>query len=81
MIEDGRNNLVLRDPLPLPFPTRFLQGTADGSVERAVALRLLDHASGPDMRLTLVEGADHSFSDETCLPLITATLCDVLERI
>ena len=29
MIEDGRRQLVLRDPRNLPFPTRFLQGTAD----------------------------------------------------
>ncbi|MGH1355555.1 MAG: alpha/beta fold hydrolase [Thalassovita sp.] len=81
LIEDGRNNLVLRDPLPLPFPTRFLQGTADTSVDRSVALRLLDHADGPDMRLTFVDGADHSFSDGDCLPLITSTIQDVLERL
>ena len=80
MIEDGRNNLVLRDPLPLPFPTRFLQGTADNSVDREVALRLLDHATGPDMRLTLVDGADHGFSDENCLPLITARIQEVTQR-
>jgi pimeloyl-ACP methyl ester carboxylesterase len=81
LIEEGRNNLVLHDPLPLRFPTRFLQGTADTSVERAVALRLLDHAEGDDMRLTLVEGADHSFSDEDCLPLIVSNIQDVLARI
>jgi pimeloyl-ACP methyl ester carboxylesterase len=79
LIEEGRDRLVLRDPLPLPFPTRFLQGTADADVDMAVALRLLDHADGPDMRLTLVDGADHRFSDETCLDLIVASVADVLE--
>lgn len=29
LIEDGRDNLVLRSPLHLPMPTRMLQGTAD----------------------------------------------------
>ena len=29
LIEEGRENLVLRSPLDLPFPVRFLQGTAD----------------------------------------------------
>ncbi len=80
LIEEGRDRLVLRDPLPLPFPTRFLQGTADADVDMAVALRLLDHADGSDMRLTLVDGADHRFSDETCLDLIVASVADVLER-
>lgn len=79
LIDDGRRHLVLRDPLPLPFPTRFLQGTADRDVEMSVALRLLDHTTGPDMRLTLVDGADHRFSDEACLTLITDTLEDLMK--
>ena len=70
LIEDGRRNLVLRDPLPLPFPVRFLQGTEDEAVSTSTALRLLEHADGPDMRLTLVKGADHRFSDPSCLALI-----------
>ncbi|WP_342078751.1 alpha/beta hydrolase [Yoonia sp. SS1-5] len=78
LIEDGRTQLVLREPLALPFPTRFLQGTADADVDMQVALRLLDHADGADMRLTLVDGADHRFSDDACLRLITQSVEDVL---
>lgn len=81
LIEEGRDNLVLRQPLPLPFPTRFLQGTADADVDMAVALHLLDHASGPDIRLMLVKGADHRFSDDDCLALIAESIQDVLTRI
>lgn len=80
LIKDGRDNLVLRSPLDLPFPVRFLQGTADADVEMSVALRLLDHATGADMRLTLVKGADHRFSDDACLDLITTTVTDVIAR-
>ena len=81
LIEEGRDRLVLRDPLALPFPVRFLQGTADADVEMSVALRLLDHATGPDMRLTLVDGADHRFSDPDCLDLIVASVAEVLDRV
>lgn len=77
LIEEGRDNLVLRDPLPLPLPVRFLQGTADADVDPSVALRLLDHATGDDIRLTLVKGADHRFSDPACLALIAAAVTDV----
>ena len=80
MIEDGRTRLVLRAPLPLPFPVRFLQGTADTAVSVATAVRLIGHAEGDDMLLTLVKGADHRFSDETCLDLIEAAVMDVIER-
>ncbi|WP_166416559.1 alpha/beta hydrolase [Cochlodiniinecator piscidefendens] len=81
LIENGRSQLVLRDELNLPFPARFLQGTADEDVDMSVALRLLDHAAGDDIQLTLVKGADHRFSDETCLPLITETVEDILHII
>jgi len=78
MIEDGRDQLVLRAPLPLPFPVRFLQGTADTAVSLETAVRLLEHATGPDMQLSLIKDADHRFSDGPCLGLITDAIIDVL---
>ncbi len=80
LIEEGRQNLVLRDALELPFPVRFLQGTADADVDKSVALRLLEHATGEDLRLTLVKGADHRFSDPDCLLMIERAVEEVLAR-
>lgn len=80
LIEDGRTHLVLREPLILPMPTRFLQGTADMDVPPSVAVRLLNHARGNDIRLTLVKGADHRFSTPDCLTLISDAVADVLAR-
>ncbi|WP_227267423.1 alpha/beta fold hydrolase [Roseobacter weihaiensis] len=80
MIEDGRRNLVLRSPLTLPCPVRCLQGTADTAVSTETALRLLDHATCPDMQLTLVKDADHRFSDGPCLGLIVEVLKEVLAK-
>lgn len=77
LIQEGRDRLVLRDPLPLPFGVRFLLGTADTSVPVAWGTRLLEHADSPDMQLTLVDGADHSFSDARCLPMITDAIAQV----
>ncbi|MFM2365419.1 MAG: hypothetical protein RIR95_26 [Pseudomonadota bacterium] len=79
LIEDGRRHLVLRSPLNLPFPVRLLQGTADTDVPVSVALRLLDHAQGPNIRLHLVKGADHRFSTPECLGMITETLEELCE--
>jgi pimeloyl-ACP methyl ester carboxylesterase len=77
LIEDGRDNLVLRHQLALPFPVRLLQGTADTDVPPAVALRLMDHATCADVRLTLVKDADHRFSTPGCLDLITETVASM----
>lgn len=80
MVEDGRQNLVLRDPLVLPFKVRCLQGTADTAVSTETALRLLDYAECADMRLNLVKDADHRFSDEACLRMIEEAVQDVLAQ-
>jgi pimeloyl-ACP methyl ester carboxylesterase len=77
LIEDGRDNLVLRSPLHLPMPTRMLQGTADREVPATTAMRLLDHTTGPDIRLTLVKDADHRFSSPRCLKLIARAVEEV----
>ena len=78
LIEEGRRRLVLRDPLSLPFPVRLLQGTADVDVPQAVALRLLAHATGEDIKLTLVKGADHRFSTPDYLRLVVAAVEDAM---
>ena len=81
LIDEGRGQLVLRSPLSLPMPVRMLQGTADMDVDQQVALRLLDHATGPDIRLTLVKGADHRFSTPDCLALLGSTLDEITARV
>lgn len=77
MIEDGRENLILKQPLALPFPTRLLQGTADEEVSQDVATQLLSHAQGDDISLTLVKGADHRFSSEICLSMVENAVDEV----
>lgn len=78
LIEDGRENLIHDRPLSLPFPVRFLQGTADEAVPVSWATQLFDHATGEDIRLTLVKGADHRFSTPDCLALISGAVEEVL---
>ncbi|MCV2865457.1 alpha/beta hydrolase [Albidovulum sediminicola] len=80
LIEEGRSRLIFDRPLGLGMPVRMLQGTADADVPVALAMRLLDHMAGPDIRLTLVKGADHRFSTPDCLKLIEATVLKVGNR-
>ncbi len=77
LITDGRDHLILNQPLSLPFPVRMLQGTADADVPMQWALDLLAHAKGDDLHLTLVKGADHRFSTPECLDLILRAVAEV----
>lgn len=81
LIEDGRDQRIFDRPLHLSFPTRWLQGTADDAVPVQTALRLLDHATGPDIRLTLIKDADHRLSTPECLELIKQTVTDVVQTV
>ncbi|WP_299359474.1 alpha/beta fold hydrolase [uncultured Paracoccus sp.] len=78
LFDQGAQHRVFGVPLDLPMPVRLLQGTADTDVPVDEALRLLDHASGPDIRLTLVKDADHRFSAPAQLELIRASIADIL---
>jgi hypothetical protein len=39
----------------------------------------MNHANSPDLRLTLIKGADHRFSDAACLQVLRRTLDDLEE--
>ncbi|WP_224813975.1 carboxylesterase [Hasllibacter sp. MH4015] len=78
LIEDGRDHLVLTEPLRIDAPVRLLQGTADKDVPMETALGLLDHLDGPDIRLELIKDADHRFSTPECLDTITRAVEEVL---
>ena len=80
LFEDGVHQRVLTDKLHLPFPTRMLQGTEDNAVSTETATQLLHHAECNDMRLTLVKGKDHSFSDPESLGILEAAIADVISQ-
>ena len=80
LIEDGRKHLIFGKSKNYDFPIRLLQGTADAAVNIEVPLQLLDETSSPDIRLTLIKGADHSFSSERCLKAIFQSVEDLSVR-
>ena len=62
LIEEARKHLVLRSPLPLPCPVRLLAGMKDENVPWKYALRIAEHISGDDVRVTLIKNGEHSLS-------------------
>ena len=81
LIDDGRAHLVLRQPLDLPFPVRLLQGDLDEDVSIELANKLFAHIQCADAQLTLLKGADHSFSAPNALSLIEAAITNVVSVV
>lgn len=77
LIEDGRQHLVLGDPIPLDVPVRFLQGQADPDVPWQHALKLADCLAGHDVAVTLIKDGDHRLSR----PQDLARLVDAAETL
>jgi pimeloyl-ACP methyl ester carboxylesterase len=78
LIEDGRNHLLLREPIPLHCPVRLLHGQADPDVPWEMALRIADQLASPDVRVTLIKDGDHRLSRPQDLALLRETVAPLL---
>lgn len=62
LIEDGRNNLVMRGIIETGCPVHILQGMKDPDVPYAHALKLVEFLPADDVVLTLIRDGDHRLS-------------------
>ncbi|MFN3231382.1 MAG: alpha/beta hydrolase [Alphaproteobacteria bacterium] len=74
LIEEGRNNLVLRSSLLLNCPVRLIQGMQDPDVPWQTALRLAEHLTADDVEVTLVKNGNHSLSEPADLARLEIAL-------
>ncbi|MDR3516217.1 MAG: alpha/beta fold hydrolase [Azospirillaceae bacterium] len=77
LIEDGRNHLVLRQPIALRAPVRLLHGMADQDVPWRTSLALAERISGDDVRVTLIKDGEHRLSRDQDLAQIAAAVADI----
>lgn len=81
LIEDGRKNLVLREPIPFSGPVRILHGLADPDVPWQHSLKLIDALQSDDVAATFVKGADHRVSDAPNLARLIGLVEEVLALV
>ncbi|MBR0651194.1 alpha/beta fold hydrolase [Roseomonas terrae] len=80
LIEDGRENLLLRGPLAVGVPVRILQGQRDPDVPWQHALRIAEALTGDDVRVHLIKDGDHRLSRPQDLALLGETLAPFLSE-
>jgi len=74
LIEDGRNHLLLQEPIALDCPVRLLHGQCDPDVPWEFALRIADQLSSRDVQVILVKDGNHRLSRPQDLALLRQTL-------
>ena len=78
LLEDGRNNLLLGQPLGYTNPVKLLQGMQDAEVPWRHALRIVETVESPAVSLTLVKDGDHRLSRPGDLALLWRSLNGLL---
>ena len=78
LIEDGRNNLVLRSKMPLGVPVRIIHGMEDPDVPWKTALRICQMMDSDDVEIQFVKSGDHRLSEPHDLDRLARTLAAML---
>ena len=81
LIDEGREHLVLRGPIPIACPVRLIHGMRDTDVPWKVSLRLAETLHSADVALTLVRDGDHRLSEPADLERLHRTLDALCARI
>ncbi len=81
LLDDGRDHLVLRAPIPLTCPVRLIHGMKDDSVPWETAPRLLERLESTDVDLTLVKDGEHRLSEPHDLERLRRVLDGVLDQV
>lgn len=78
LIEDGRDNLVLHEPVTIDGPVRILQGMADPDVPYAHAFRLAEALTGDDVMVVMTKSGDHRLSTDADLQRLAGAVESVV---
>lgn len=78
LINDGKLNQIMNTELEAPYAIRLLQGMRDKDVHFSTAIKLSQHISHNNVKVTLVKDAEHQFSTPNCLKILQSTIEEFL---
>ena len=81
LIEDGKNHLLLREPLNIKVPVRLIQGMKDADVPWETALKIQETLVTDDVEIQFVKNGDHRLSTDVDLTRLTRTVGALLNDV
>lgn len=80
LIEEGREHVLLSEPISITCPVHLIQGMRDADVPWERALTLAERLSSEEVALTLVKDGDHRLSRPEDLERIAAATEELCRR-
>jgi len=81
LIEDGRHQLLLRDPLNIKVPVRLIQGMKDADVPWQTALKIQGALQSDDVEIQFVKTGDHRLSEAADISRLERTVAALLTDV
>ncbi len=78
LLDEGRNHLLLHQPIPLNIPVRLLHGQHDPDVPWQLSLTIAARLSGDDVQVQLVKDGDHRLSTPRDLALLCGSVAALM---
>tara|TARA_B100002051_G_scaffold270273_1_gene302894 strand:- start:770 stop:1588 length:819 start_codon:yes stop_codon:yes gene_type:complete len=81
LLEEGGNQLLLREPLKLNCPIRLIHGINDADVPWTTSMRIMETVTSADVEVTLVKTGEHRLSEDHDLERLRQTLGALLDQL
>ena len=81
LLEDGRAQLVLQEPLKIDVPVRLIHGINDQEVPWSTSTRIMEIVTSNDIELTLVKAGEHRLSENVDLERMRQLLDTLLDQL
>jgi len=81
LLDEGKNQLLLRDQIAIDCPVRLIHGIKDADVPWNTSLRIMDRVRGDDVEVQLVKAGEHRLSEDHDLERLRRTVAALLDQL
>ena len=81
LLDEGRNQLLLRGEIAIDCPVRLIHGMKDADVPWETSLKLMERLRTDNVEIQFVKSGDHRLSEDHDLARLTRTLDALLDEV